>query len=131
MENHIPLVMVVDDEPVLCNILQRILEREGYRVITAYEGETALELVKQYKPDLVVLDIMLPGMDGRELSSRIRKIAESRIIFFTARADLATTEDFKDISEEADAFLTKPASIKKILSTVENTLGNPCIAVGT
>ena len=130
MKDHMPLVMVVDDEPVLCNILQRILEREGYHVITAFEGETALELVKQYKPDLVVLDIMLPGIGGRELSAHIRKIAESRIIYFTARADLTMAEDNKELSEEADAFLTKPASIKKILATVENTLGTSCIPVG-
>ncbi|MDD5288134.1 MAG: response regulator [Dehalococcoidales bacterium] len=123
MDDNAPLVMVVDDEPTLCSILQRILQKDGYRVITACDGMTALELVKQTKPDLVVLDIMLPGMDGRELSSRIRENTDCRIIYFTARADLLMAENVKELSREADAFITKPASIKRILSVVGSTLG--------
>lgn len=118
-----PLIMVVDDEPSMCAVLQRILETEGYRVITAPDGETALRLIPEVRPDLILLDIMMPGLHGQEVGVRARQLGDSRIVYFTARADLASAENSKTILGEADAMLTKPASSKRILSVVDATLG--------
>lgn len=109
--------MVVDDEPNMCNALQRILEKEGYRVIIALDGATALRLVLREIPGVILLDMMMPGMDGREVCTRLRELCDSRIIYFTARAELLKTET-RELSE-ADAFLVKPASTKRILSVVD------------
>jgi len=59
--------MVVDDEPRLCDVLRRVLEKAGYRVITALDGETALGPIKENKPDVILLDLLMPGIDGREV----------------------------------------------------------------
>jgi CheY-like chemotaxis protein len=118
-----PLIMVVDDEPNMCAALQRILETEGYRVITAADGKTALRLIPEVRPDLILLDIMMPGLHGQEVGVRARQLGDSRIVYFTARADLASAENSKTMFAEADALLTKPATSKRILSVVDATLG--------
>lgn len=118
-----PLIMVVDDEPNMCAALQRILEMEGYRVITASDGKTALRLIPELKPALILLDIMMPGMHGQEVGTRARQMSDSRIIYFTARADLTAAENSKGMFAEANALLAKPASSKRILSVVDATLG--------
>jgi CheY-like chemotaxis protein len=117
-----PLILVVDDEPNMCSALQRILETEGYRVATALDGKTALDLIPELKPDLILLDMMMPGVDGREVGLRARQILDTRIVYFTARADLAQPEAAGKLYGEADAFLPKPASTKRILSVIEATL---------
>jgi len=112
-ESNRKVILVVDDEPNICNALQRILESDGYTVVTALDGKAALNLIPQLKPNLLFLDIMMPGMDGREVCERAHEICDARIVYFSARADLARTEG------EADAFLTKPASSRRILSVVD------------
>jgi DNA-binding response OmpR family regulator len=112
-------IMVVDDEPNMCNALQRILENDGYRVIIALDGETALRLIPIEKPDVILLDIMMPGMHGREVCTRARAVSDSSIIYFTARADLAKRGKGLTMAGEADGFLTKPATAKRILSAID------------
>ena len=121
MTTRSPLVLIVDDEPHLRNGLRRILEKEGYEVTTASDGETALELAREKMPDIVVLDIMMPGMDGREVCQRIREItAEAQIIYLTARAEPSGPPQSKQLRNEADAFISKPATSKRIISTVNS-----------
>jgi CheY-like chemotaxis protein len=122
-ENN-PLIMVVDDEPNMCAALQRVLEAEGYRVVTALDGKSALSLIPEVKPDLILLDIMMPGMHGQEVGMRARELGDSRIVYFTARADIAGAENLKGQFAEADAFLAKPATAKRILAVVDATLGH-------
>ncbi len=122
MKKDVPLVMLVNDEPVMCDVMRRILEMNGYRVIVANDGATALEHAKQSKPDLVVLDLGLPISDKRELSAQIRKNTDCRIIYFTSITNSLINEKAKRISGEVDAFITRPTSMKKILSVVGNTL---------
>ncbi len=118
-----PLVLVIDDEPRLCNVLRCILEQEGYRVITAPDGETALRLIKETKPDVILLDLTMPGIDGREVSQRVPELSVStRIIYMTARADPIAPSELKGVHREADAFIAKPATSKQILSTVSRVL---------
>jgi DNA-binding response OmpR family regulator len=124
LKQDVPLVMLVNDEPVMCDVMRRILQMNGYKVIVANDGATALEHTKQSRPDLVVLDLGLPITDKRELSAQIRKNADCPIIYFTSIANNLINEKAKTISGEVDAFITRPTSMKKILSVVGNTLGS-------
>ncbi len=83
-----PLVLVVDDEPRMCDVIERILKQEGYKVITALDGMAALQLVKEKGPDVILLDLMMPGIDGREVCRRVRELStKTQIIYFTAKAE--------------------------------------------
>ncbi|MFC2071830.1 response regulator transcription factor [Chloroflexota bacterium] len=118
-----PKVLVVDDELHLCKILRRILEREGYKVKTATDGETALRFTKEERPDVILLDLMMPGIDGREVCRRVRQFsAATQIIYFTAKVMLTDPLKLKELHREADAFITKPATSKQILSKVSGVL---------
>ncbi len=115
-------VLIVDDEVQMCNILHRILEKEGYRVQTAPDGKAALRLVEKIDPDLILLDLMMPGIDGREVCSIVRQLSEkTRIIYFTAKVESDPVK-LKELRDEADAFIIKPATSKQILSGVKKVL---------
>ena len=116
-------VLVVDDERHLCNGLRRILEKEGYEVSTAEDGLTALGLVDQRTPDVILLDLMMPGLDGREVCRRVREVAPAvQVIYFTAKAEPIDAAVFRELRTEADAFLSKPATSRQILSKVSSVL---------
>lgn len=83
-------VLIVDDEKTLVKALKFSLEKEGFRVIEAYNGEEALQKVADEEPDLIILDLMLPGLDGFEVCRRIRKNNEVPIIMLTARGTIST-----------------------------------------
>ncbi len=118
-----PTVLVVDDELHLCNVLRRILEKEGYKVITAPDGESALQFTEEEKPDVILLDLMMPGIDGREVCRRVRQFsATTQIIYFTAKVMLTDPLKLKELHREVDAFITKPATSKQILSKVSAVL---------
>jgi two-component system alkaline phosphatase synthesis response regulator PhoP len=116
-------ILIVDDEPYLCSALHRILTREGYCVRTASDGETALELCRQKAPDVLLLDVMMPGMDGREVCRRVRESAvATHIIYFTARTDSAGLPRLRQLRQEADALIAKPCTTRTILAKVRNVL---------
>lgn len=118
-----PLVAVVDDEPHICNILRRILEKEGYKVITAPDGETALQLIREKKPDVILLDLLMPGIDGREVCRKVREFSTAtQIIYFTAKVEPTDPLEARELRSEADAFIAKPATSKQILSKVSGVL---------
>ncbi|UCB42052.1 MAG: response regulator [Dehalococcoidales bacterium] len=120
-----PQILIVDDEPYMRRGLRRVLEKEGYEVTTAPDGETALKIVSERKPEAVLLDIMMPGMDGREVCRRIREIATTvQVIYITARAEPNDPMQSKQLRDKADAFITKPATSKTIISTVNGLLRN-------
>ncbi len=79
--------LVVDDEPPLVQLVTAYLEREGFDVASAGDGETALELARSFGPDVVVLDLMLPGMDGVEVCRRLRSFSDAYVVMLTARAE--------------------------------------------
>jgi CheY-like chemotaxis protein len=117
-------VLVVDDEPQMCNGLRRILESEGYVVVSATDGEMALELAADDHPDLVLLDLMMPGIGGREVCRQIREqLPDVRIVYFTARVELVDARYMKEIRREADGIIFKPATTRQILSKVTTVLG--------
>lgn len=116
-------VLVVDDERHLCNGLRRVLEKEGYEVSTAQDGLTALGMVDERPPDVILLDLMMPGLDGREVCRRVREVAPAiQVIYFTAKAEPIDATVFRQLRSEADAFLSKPATSRQILSKVSSVL---------
>ena len=80
---------MVEDEPPLVRLVAAYLEREGFDVASAGDGETALELARSFRPDVVVLDLMLPGMDGIEVCRRLRSFSDAYVVMLTARAEEA------------------------------------------
>ncbi len=113
-------IMVVDDEPDIVYVVRKMLEKGGYEVVEANSGEEALEKLKKEKPDLVLLDIMMPGIDGWETCRRIKKRKESKhvlVAMLTVMGNKADKEKSFQFSG-ADAHITKPIIKEKVLGTV-------------
>ncbi|MES2201073.1 MAG: response regulator transcription factor [candidate division FCPU426 bacterium] len=118
-----PKILVVDDEKDIVDLLVYNLERAGLGVLKAYDGETALRKATTESPDLAVLDVMLPGMDGWELLRRLRqdkKTAVMPVIMLTARGD--ETDKVLGLELGADDYLTKPFSPKELVARVRALL---------
>jgi two-component system KDP operon response regulator KdpE len=98
--------MVVDDEPAIVRLVRAKLQADGYAVITAARGEEALAFLDDERPDLVILDLMMPGMDGFETLRRIREVGQIPVIMLTARAGDA--DKVRGLQGGADDYLTKP-----------------------
>ncbi|MFC1893610.1 response regulator [Chloroflexota bacterium] len=113
-------ILVVDDEKRIVEILQAYLERDGYRVIAAYDGRSALELARSNSLDLIMLDLMLPEVSGWDVCRELRKESEVPIIMLTARDD--TTDKIIGLELGADDYVTKPFDPKEIISRVRAVL---------
>ncbi len=116
-------VLVVDDEKDLVDLIGYNLARHGYRVLTAHDGETALELARRESPDLVLLDLMIPGIDGAEVARRLRGDASTAampIIMLTARGE--ETDVVVGLTLGADDYITKPFSMKILLARLNTVL---------
>jgi DNA-binding response OmpR family regulator len=109
-------VLVVDDEPRLADVVRMNLEVEGYRVLTAANGMEALARLTQDLPDLVVLDVMMPEMDGFETLRRIRQVSSVPVIMLTVRAEEA--DRIKGLEIGADDYLTKPFSQPELVARI-------------
>ena len=118
-------ILIVDDEPNILIPLQFLMEQNGYDVIVAQSGEEAFEMIYQYMPDLVLLDIMLPGVDGYEICEVIRlrnELKHIKIIFLSAKGrDINIA---RGMALGADAYITKPFSNAKVLKNVKNLLND-------
>ena len=120
-------ILIVDDELSVVVPIQFLMEQQGYRVMVATRGENALDLIYQYKPDLVLLDIMLPGIDGYEVCEIIRlnpNYRDVKIIFLTARGREA--EIAKGLALGADAYFTKPFLNSELVAKVKALLEKTC-----
>jgi DNA-binding response OmpR family regulator len=113
-------VLVVDDEPIVREVVVRYLEREGYRTLEAGDGDLARRLLEQHSPGLVVLDVMLPGTDGLELCRWIRARSELPIIMLTARGEEA--DRIVGLELGADDYVTKPFSPRELAARVRTVL---------
>lgn len=113
-------ILVVDDEPHVVRLLKANLESSGYKVLTASDGEQGLRLVESELPDLVILDIMLPKMDGYEVCRRIRDFSPVPIIMLTARS--AEVDLVHGFEAGADDYLTKPFAVSELLMRVRAVL---------
>ncbi len=113
-------VLVVDDEPMVLEVLARYLAAEGYAVSTAADGEEALERFAEDGPDLVVLDLMLPKIDGYEVFRRIRERSTTPVIMLTARGD--ETDRIVGLDLGADDYVTKPFSPREVVARIRAVL---------
>lgn len=116
-------ILVVDDEPNLVELVQSYLEREGYAVQTASEGTTALELARTSHPDLVVLDVMLPHLDGIEVCRQLRQFSDAYVLMLTARAE--EVDKLVGLAVGADDYMTKPFSPRELVARVKAMLRRP------
>ena len=117
------LALVVEDEAPLATLVRSYLEREGFEVVTAGDGETAVELAREREPDVIVLDLMLPGIDGFEACRRIRTFSDAYILVLTARAEEA--DKVAGLSTGADDYVTKPFSPGELVARVRALLRRP------
>ncbi len=115
-----PRVLVVDDEPQIVGLLRSYLERDGFDVDEAADGEAALETTRRVRPDLVLLDLMLPRLDGREVCRRIREMGHTPIIMLTARDE--ETDKLVGLELGADDYITKPFSPREVVARVRAVL---------
>ena len=113
-------VLVVDDDPNICDVLMMYLENEGYSVILSYDGEEALVKFNALKPDIVLLDVMLPSMDGWQVCREIRKKSSVPIIMITAKGD--TFDKVLGLELGADDYITKPFNPRELTIRARNLL---------
>jgi len=113
------ILVVEDDRPIL-NLIVSYLENDGYAVYSACDGESALKLVRSVRPDLIVLDVMLPGVDGLEVCRRVQQEIDVYVLMLTARAE--EVDKVVGLSVGADDYLTKPFSPRELVARVKAIL---------
>jgi len=115
-----PAILVVDDDRKTVDLIRLYLEKDGYRVLVAYEGQTALDLARNRRPGLIILDLMLPKVDGLDICRQLRSESQIPIIMLTAK----TTEDDKlaGLDLGADDYVTKPFSPRELVARVRAVL---------
>jgi two-component system alkaline phosphatase synthesis response regulator PhoP len=115
-----PRILVIDDEPSIVKLVTAYLKPEGYDVQTAADGTTGLKAAQAFKPDIVILDIMLPGMDGLELLQHLRRESQAYVILLTAKTE--ETDKIVGLSVGADDYVTKPFSPRELTARVKAAL---------
>jgi two-component system KDP operon response regulator KdpE len=113
-------ILAVDDEPRVLKLVKTNLESSGYKILTAADGEEAVQMVEREQPDLVILDLMLPKMDGYAVCRRIREFSAVPVIMLTARS--AQVDLIHGFEVGADDYLTKPFSVNELLLRVQAVL---------
>ncbi len=119
MKKH-PYIMVVDDEQTILSLLKRTLEPERYGVIAAYNGRSALALLEEHEPNLIILDIMMPGLDGFQVLDLIRERSNVPIIMLTAKREVNTARDALNLG--ADDYVRKPFGRGELLARIRAKL---------
>ena len=121
-------IMVVDDDPDIVDSVKSFLEKEGFAVETAYDGKEALEKIRANPPDAVVLDVMMPEMDGYQVCAALKAdeaLCEIPVVLLTAVASHVTTTQYTHadgLNVEADDYLPKPVTAEQIVSAVKDLL---------
>jgi two-component system alkaline phosphatase synthesis response regulator PhoP len=113
-------ILVVDDEPAILNLIVSYMKAEGYEVYTAADGNAALKAARAYRPEVIILDVMLPGLDGLEVLARLRRESEVYVILLTARTE--ETDKIVGLSVGADDYVTKPFSPRELVARVKAAL---------
>ena len=113
-------ILIVDDEPAILKQTRDYLEKDGFQVISAGDGSSALAAARREKPDLIILDLMLPGIDGREVCRILRRESDTPIIMLTARAE--ESDQIVGLELGADDYVTKPFSPKALVARVRAVL---------
>ncbi len=113
-------ILVVDDEKNICDLLRMYLEKEGYTVVIAYNGMDAVNMFREENPDLILLDVMLPQLDGWQVCREIRKTSEKPIIMLTAKDEVF--DKVLGLELGADDYVTKPFDTKEIVARIKAVL---------
>jgi two-component system alkaline phosphatase synthesis response regulator PhoP len=113
-------ILVIDDEPSIINLVTAYLKPEGYEVFTAADGNAGLKAARAYKPDVIVLDLMLPGKDGFEVLSQLRRESSVYVILLTAKTE--ETDKIVGLSVGADDYVTKPFSPRELVARIKAAL---------
>ena len=115
-----PLILVVDDEPKVARLARDYLEKNGFRVVTAADGQSVLTIARRDKPDLIILDLMLPNIDGREVCRILRRESDVPIIMLTALSE--EIDQVTGLEIGADDYITKPFSPRAMVARVRALL---------
>jgi two-component system alkaline phosphatase synthesis response regulator PhoP len=113
-------ILLIDDEPSIHTVVTAYLKAEGYEFQSALDGPSGLSAARSFKPDLIVLDVMLPGMDGIELLANLRRESDVYVIMLTARSE--ETDKIVGLSVGADDYLTKPFSPRELIARIKAAL---------
>jgi DNA-binding response OmpR family regulator len=113
-------ILIVDDEPTLLATVRYNLERDGYQVLTAADGESAIDSARNHRPDLILLDVMLPGMDGFEVCRVLRREMSTPILMLTAKTD--EVDKVVGLELGADDYVSKPFGMRELLARVRAAL---------
>ena len=113
-------ILLVDDEPAIVETVRAYLEAEGYAVQTAFDGPAALALARSFHPDVIVLDLMLPGLDGLEVLRRLRQVSDVYVLLLTAKTH--ETDKVVGLTMGADDYVTKPFSPRELVARVKALL---------
>jgi DNA-binding response OmpR family regulator len=121
--NHAPRILVVDDEAPILELVRGYLERDGFQVETAPDGPSGLAAVRASDPDVVVLDVMLPGLDGIEVCRQLRTFSDAYVLMLTARGE--EIDRIMGLTVGADDYLVKPFSPRELVARVKALLRRP------
>ena len=113
-------ILLIDDEASIHNVVSAYLKAEGYEYLSAVDGPGGLKAARAFKPDVIILDIMLPGMDGIELLANLRRESDVYVIMLTARSE--ETDKIVGLSVGADDYLTKPFSPRELIARIKAAL---------
>ena len=113
-------ILIVDDDANICELLRLYLEKDGFDTVVANDGEQAVEYASKYSPDLILLDIMLPKLDGWQVCREIRKTSETPIIMLTAKGE--TFDKILGLELGADDYVSKPFDTKEVISRIKAVL---------
>jgi len=113
-------ILIIDDEPSIHTVISAYLKAEGYEQLSAMDGPSGLKAAKTFKPDIIILDVMLPGMDGIELLANLRRESDVYVIMLTARTE--EVDKIVGLSVGADDYLTKPFSPRELVARIKAAL---------
>jgi len=113
-------ILIIDDEPSIHTVITAYLQAEGYEFLSVMDGQTGLQAARTFKPDVIILDVMLPGMDGVEVLTNLRRESNVYVIMLTARAE--ETDKIIGLSVGADDYLTKPFSPRELIARIKAVL---------
>ena len=116
-------VLVVDDEPPIIELVRGYLEREGWEVASAFDGPAALDLARTTRPDVVILDVMLPGLDGIEVCRQLRTFSDAYVLMLTARGE--EVDRIVGLTIGADDYLVKPFSPRELVARIKALIRRP------
>src|SRR5699024_9249647 len=113
-------ILIADDDKNICELLRLYLAKEGYETILAYDGEQAIQAAEKEKPDMILLDVMMPGKDGWEVCREVRKMGNTPVIMLTAKGE--TYDKILGLELGADDYVVKPFDTKEVVARIKAVL---------